>query len=518
MTMRNRTKPETYVRALVALWVLGALGVCLAGPSRPNVLFIAVDDLRDWVGHLGGCPGSVSTPHIDRLAGRGTAFTNAHTAAPVCCPSRVAVMCGRLPSSTGIYDNRQWWKPHRPDLVTLPVLFRRHGYRAVGAGKLFHHPVGNNPPGQWDAYHRLVFTDDAWARTGRFRALYPYTAPQPTPEGFPFSGVTLYSPEVDWGVLKKPERAFDDARTVDYAIRFLSRRHDRPFFLAVGVFRPHMPWYTPQAYVDRYPLERVVLPETPADDLEDVPAAGRRLALAKSADLEKVRKRGLWQAAVRAYLASITFADAQIGRLLDALDRASCARTTVVVLWSDHGWHLGEKGHWHKRTLWEEATRVPLIIVAPGHGKPGQRCDRAVSLVDLFPTLAELCGLAPLDVTDGTSLVPLVDHPAGKRSAPAIIQHGLNSCAVRSDRYRYIRYADGSEELYDHTQDPNEWTNLAGMAAMRKVVVRLAGQIPSRWAAPAPPKKAYVFDPRSYRWTVKATGAVIEGGRCIIDD
>lgn len=487
-------------------------------PRRPpNVLFLAVDDMRDWVGHLGGYGGRVHTPNIDRLAARGTAFANAHTAAPVCCPSRAAVMTGRFPSSTGIYGNQHWWKPHRPDMVTLPAHFRANGYTAVGAGKLFHHTVGNNPPGQWNAYRRLVFDDDAWSRVSRrFKTLYPYTRPQPVPDDFPFCGVTLYSPEVDWGVLHKPEAEFDDARSVDYAIEFLKRRHDRPFFLACGTFRPHLPWYTPRKYFDLYPLADVKLPQAPADDLDDIPGPGRRLALAKSGDLKKVREAGKWKESVRAYLASISFADAQVGRLLDAFYQGPYARNTIVVFWSDHGWHLGEKGHWHKRTLWEEATRVPFIVVAPGHGRPGQLCHRAVSLVDIFPTLVELCGL-PTEGLDGTSLVPLVDDPLSAREPPAVIMDQNRHCAVRDDRYRYIRYSDGSEELYDHEQDPAERTNRARDPRLRREKERLAGWIPSRWAPPAPPKSAYRFEPQDYTWTVKETGRVVDGGRCEID-
>lgn len=503
----------------IAIWagLLAAQGV--AADSRPNVLMIAVDDMRDWVGHLGGCPGTVHTPNIDRLAAGGTAFTNAHTAAPVCCPSRAAVMSGRLPSSTGIYGNSQWWKPHLSDLPTLPVHFRRHGYVAVGAGKLFHHTAGNNPPGQWDAYHRLTFNDDAWTRVStRYKALYPFTKPQPVPAGFPFSGLTLYSPEVDWGVLSKPEPDFDDSQTIDYGIRFLSQKHDRPFFLACGTFRPHLPWYTPQEYVDLYPLDQIKLPEAPPDDLDDVPEAGRRLALAKANDLQKVRDARKWKEAVRMYLASISFADAQVGRLLDALDRSPARDNTIVVLWSDHGWHLGEKGHWHKRTLWEEATRVPLVVVAPGHGRPHQRSRRAVSLIDVFPTLNDLCGLPDPPGLDGTSLVPLVDNPTARRDQPAVIVDQNRHCAIRDDRYRYIRYGDGSEELYDHATDPNEWTNLAHESGMAEVKSRLARWIPRHWAAPAPSKGAYRFDPQEYTWTVKKTGEVIEGGRCDIDD
>jgi len=480
--------------------------------SRPNVLFVAVDDMRDWVGCLDGYGGEIHTPSIDRLANRGTLFTNAHTASPVCCPSRAAVMSGRRPSSTGIYSNQHWWKPHRPNLVTLPTAFRNNGYETVGAGKLFHHTVGNNPPCQWDDYHRLVFHDDAWTRTSpRFRKLYPFTEPRETPDGFPYSGLSLYSPEVDWGVLPQQESAYDDVRTVDVAIEFLDRRHEKPFFLAVGTFRPHLPWYTPQRFVDLYPREEIQLPQVKPDDLNDVPKAGRELAERKRSDLEKVRDAGQWRRAVQMYLASISFADSQVGRLIDALDENELAENTIIMFWSDHGWHLGEKGHWHKRTLWEEATRVPLVVVAPHHGEAGQRCAQPVSLIDLYPTLADLCSLPAVADLDGESLAPLLDSPTSERAVPAIIEDEFKNCAVRTDRYRYIRYQDGSEELYDHQSDPNEWTNLAGRPEYDKIKQRLAKWATSDWAKPAPTKTAYRFDPESYTWVRKADGETIDG-------
>ena len=507
-------------------WVYSLLSVLLAAcvswgaekDARPNVLMIAVDDMRDWVGHLHGYQGTVQTPNIDRLASLGTAFTNAHTASPVCCPSRAAVMSGKLPSTTGVFSNQHWWKPHLPDLVTIPVHFRSQGYIAVGGGKLFHHTVGNNPPGQWDAYHRLVFRDDAWSRqTPRYRTLYPFTQPKPVPKEFPYSGLTLYSPEVDWGVLPQAEAEYDDARTVDYAIDFLARQHDRPFFLAVGIFHPHLPWYTPQQYADRYPHEDIALPVVRADDLNDVPKPGRQLALRKHEDLMKVRESGEWTRAVQMYLASISFADAQVGRLLDALQEHPDKSNTVVVLWSDHGWHLGEKEHWHKRTLWEEATRVPFVWAGPGCGTPGQQCRRAVSLVDLFPTLIDLCGLPHLNGLDGQSLSPLLQDPLSDREQPAVIVEENRHCAVRSDRFRYIRYGDGSEELYDCETDPHEWDNRATDPALASVKDRLAAWVPTQWATAAPGKGAYDFDPHTYTWTVKQTGRIIEGGQCDID-
>jgi arylsulfatase A-like enzyme len=486
--------------------------------ARPNVLFIAVDDMRDWTGFMEGYSGTVLTPHMDALAARGTAFLNAHCAAPVCCPSRAAVMSGLLPSSTGIRNNQQWWKPHRPGLVTLPMAFKQNGYRVVGAGKVYHHTVGNNPPGQWDAYHRNRFTDNAWAyRRPRQRQLYPFTPIAEVPAGFPFSGLRLYSDEVDWGVLAKTEKQYDDSLAVDYSIRFLREKHERPFFLACGIFRPHLPWYVPQRYLDLYPVESVQLPRVPADDLADIPPPGQTLAARKRDNLQLIQSRGKWKEAVRHYLASISFADAQVGRLLDALYETSAAENTVVVLWSDHGWHLGEKGHWHKRTLWEAATRVPLIVVSPAVGQPRQRCVESVSLIDIYPTLVDFCSLNSNMNFDGSSLAPQLADPKTKRHRPALTQTADGHCSVRDIHWRYIRYVDGSEELYDHRVDPHEWNNVAADPDRVDVKRRLGNAIPKDWAANAPSKKAYEFDPIKYSWRVVATGATIEGGTSMID-
>ena len=489
------------------------LAIGSAGPAsaeRPNVLFIAIDDLRDWVGFLDGYGGEVHTPNLDRLAARGTIFSNAHTASPVCCPSRAATLSGKLPSTTGVYNNQQWWKPHRPDLITIPWHFKTNGYHVVGSGKIFHHTAGNNPPGIWHAYFRHPFEDNGWIRKA---PLYPFNKPMPTPEGFPFSGIKTYSGEADWGVLDKPEEEYDDARCVAFAVETLKQRQEKPLFLACGLFHPHLPWYTPQSDADRYPAENVILPEAPRNDLADVPVAGRKLALRKADDLARLRQTGKWRTAVQQYLASISFADRQVGKLLDALDSGPHAHNTIVVLWSDHGWHLGEKGHWHKRTLWEAATRVPYLVVAPGKGNPGQRCEQSVSTIDLFPTLIELCALPRLDDLDGQSLVHLMEDTQEPRPPAVTVDENLH-VAIRDNRYRYIRYRDGSEELYDHLHDPKEWRNRAADQELAGIKARLRKCLPTSFAEGARTKNAYEFDPHRYRWEVKATGQVIEGGTC----
>lgn len=477
---------------------------------KPNVVFLCVDDMKDWVNCLGGYEGTVHTPNIDRLARKGTLFTNAHCASPKCAPSRAAIMTGLRPSTTGLYDNGHWWMPNLPDVVTIPMYFRNHGYRVVGAGKVFHHTAGNHPPNQWDEFRRLTFQEDPWFRGVKLN--YPWSEHTPFPAGFPFSGVEGLGHENDWGPLPITKSDYDDARTTEFAVTFLRQQGgtaETPFFLACGLFRPHLPWYVPQKFFDMYPLEDIVLPKVQPDDVSDLPPEGREFAKARRRDFETIRAADRWKHAVRAYLASITCTDARIGRVLDAVDQSAQADNTIIVLWSDHGWHLGEKRHWHKSTLWEEATRVPLIVSAPGF--TSTTCNRPVSLLDLYPTLNELAGLETIASHDGLSLVPLLRDPLAVWDRPAVIEFRRGNAAVRSDRYRYIRYQNGGEELYDHETDPHEWHNLAASVEHAKVRAQLSAWIPREWAPSALTKKAFQFDHQMFTWTNRKTGEVTRG-------
>ena len=496
-------------RIWMQVWILSfaSSAGAVAQGEPPNVLFLAVDDMKDWVNCLGGYEGTVHTPNIDRLASRGMLFTNAHCPSPKCAPSRAAIMTGLRPSTTGLYDNGHWWLPNLPDVVTIPAHFRSHGYRVTGAGKIFHHTAGNHPPNQWDDFLRLTFRNDPWFRGVKLN--YPWSTSGPTPEGFPFGGVAGLGHENDWGSLGIPEADYDDSKSVDYAVDALKQHLPGPFFLACGIFRPHLPWYVPRQYFDRYKLEDVLLPKVKENDLEDVPPEGREFAQARRSDFQTILKADKYRQAVRAYLASITFADAQIGRVLDALDAGPYAGNTVIVLWSDHGWHLGEKNHWHKTTLWEEATRVPLIIRVPGY--PPGRCAAPVNLIDLYPTLIELCGLASIAKHDGVSLVPLLKNPTALWERPSITQFKRGNAAVRSRRYRYIRYRDGGEELYDHQMDPYEWDNLANDPKHKRIKAELAAALPDSWAEPAAKKGSFSFDPAAYTWTHKENGSITYG-------
>lgn len=467
-----------YRRPLTGLlWGL-FLGLPVIAPAsgaqleRPNVLFIAIDDLNDWIGTLDGHP-QTRTPHIDRLADRGVLFANAHCAAPACNPSRAALMTGIAPYRSGVYLNPQPWKPVLKDKVTLTQHFMQHGYRAIGSGKIYH--GGYPDPESWHDY---------WPSQTRNRP------GDPTPKVKSVSG--LNKSHFDWGPVDVDDSEMGDTQVVDWVIGQLQTQHDKPLFLACGIFRPHLPWYAPREYFDRFPVDQIQLPEHRDDDLNDIPAAGKKMAK-PTGDHAAVIKHQQWHAAVQGYLASISYTDGQVGRLLDALDASPYADNTVVVLWTDHGWHLGEKQHWRKFALWEEATRTPLIFVAP-RGTPGlaqgtsagSRVDRPVSLLDIYPTLVALCDLPKREGLSGQSLVPLMADPTAAWKRPAITTHGRLNHAIRTDRWRYIRYADGSEELYDHETDSMEYTNVAGRAEHSAVKQKLSAWLPKQNAPNAP--------------------------------
>jgi arylsulfatase A-like enzyme len=451
---------KTSTTLLAAAWVLAMIpaAVFAAEARRPNVLFIAIDDLNDWVGHLGGNP-DVRTPRLDRLFQRGVSFANAHCAAPACNPSRAALMSGLRPSATGIYHNQHNWVDTLADTLTLGEHFRAHGYEVIGGGKIYHGSLRSEK--YWEAY---------------------YERKELPPPKTPYNGLNLA--QFDWRALDVPEEEMPDYKLVSWAIDRMQEPHGRPLFLAVGIVKPHLPWYAPKKYFDMYPKEKLVLPKVPDHDLDDIPPIGLRMARPQG-DHKAVTESGQWREAVQAYLATITFVDDQVGRLMDALDHSPLATNTVVVLWGDHGWHLGEKHHWRKFTLWEEATRAPLIFVAPGVSAAGELSRRPVDFLDIYPTLADLCGLPIPAHVQGVSLRPLLEDPAAEWDRLALTTHGRGEHAVRSGRWRYIRYHDGTEELYDHDTDPMEWKNLAAEAELAAVKQELGRWMPEEEAPEA---------------------------------
>jgi arylsulfatase A-like enzyme len=469
------------VLVLVFSWIpLPAL--LRANEDRPNVLMIVVDDMNDWVGCLGAHP-QVKTPNIDRLAARGMLFSNAHVPAPVCNPCRVSVLTGRNPSSTGIYANNVVWHQAFPGITSIPGYFRANGYHVVGGGKVNHHTPGFNRYDDWDEYFDQVFDSHyqtELAEKGKVKSFR-------WPPGFPLNQIDsvrlLSKPpqnanEFDWGPFDVGDDEMGDGKMVQWAKQFLAAPPRTPFFLAAGIYRPHLPFYSPRKYFEMYPLDQIVPPVIKEDDLDDLPAGGLAMAADRRGDYELVLREGKYLELLQAYLASISYADALIGQLLDALDASPAANNTIVIFWSDHGWHLGEKQHLHKFTLWERSTRIPMIIVAPEHTQPNSRTDKPVSAIDLFPTLNELCYLPSVPGLDGSSLVPLLKDPTTPQRRPALTTHGYKNHALRSERWRYIRYADGGEELYDHEQDPHEWNNLADFAGYAAIKSELAEWLP----------------------------------------
>ena len=431
-----------------------------AAAPKPNLLMIAVDDLNDWVGCLGGHP-QTRTPNLDRLAARGLLFTNAHCNAPLCNPSRASLMTGIRPSTSGVHDNGQPWResPALKNAVTIPQHFRAQGYRVVGGGKIYHGAYPDAP--SWDEY----FPDQVKNKPN-----------DPLPPVRPANGLPKPG-NLDWGPVNVPDGRMGDAQVVDWALDQLNKPQAKPLLLGCGLFRPHLPWHVPGKYFDLFPLNNIVLPQVNPDDLDDVPPIGVQFAK-PNGDHALITGHKKWKDAVQAYLASIAFMDAQLGRLIDGFDRSPRAAETHIVLWSDHGWHLGEKLHWRKFSLWEESTRNVFLTVAPGITTPGTRCHRPVSLIDLYPTLNDLFGLPPRSGLEGRSLMPLLRDPSLMWDAPVLTTYFRDNHSLRNERWRYTRYSDGGEELYDHRADPMEWTNLTTRPEYQTVKTQLAPWLP----------------------------------------
>jgi arylsulfatase A-like enzyme len=411
-------------------WLGGALGALSSSysqtaRSRPNVLFIAVDDLNDWVGILGGHPQAM-TPNIDGLARRGVNFQRAYCQAPMCNPSRTSLMTGLRPSTTGVYQNNDFWRDGAPDAVTLPQHFIRNGYTVLGGGKIFHGT--QNEAASWQAYYNFE----------------GFVHPPKTPvNGIPNAG------HFDWSPLDVKDEDTADTKLALWAGDFLGREHNKPFFLACGFYRPHLPWYVPRKYFEKFPEKSIELPKVLQNDLADVP----RSAIRSLRDHDNVSSTKQWKRAVASYLACINYADANVGRVIDVLDSGPNRDNTIVVLWSDHGWQLA------------------------GVSRPGSVCDRTVELLDIYPTLVDLCGLPRRKELEGRSLKPLLENSEAAWEKPAITSDGPGKISVRTERWRYSHFPDG-EELYDHAADPHEWHNLAGRPEHSARKTELAALLP----------------------------------------
>jgi arylsulfatase A-like enzyme len=463
-----------------------AATVGAASPDRPNIVMIAIDDLNDWVEPLGGHP-DVKTPTMRRLAARGLTFTNAHCQAPLCNPSRTSLMTGRRPTTTGVYGLAPWFRklPEFAELVTLPQHFHAAGYRTLIGGKIYHGGFGRRKGSVAEA--------DVWGPAATVGAKPKQKLIPATPGG--------NHPLMDWGTFPHRDEDKGDWQVASWAVEALREMpEDQPFFLSVGFFLPHVPCYATQKWFDLYPEDSLTMPPIREGDRDDTPASSWYIHW----DLPEPRTSWLeandqLKPLVRAYLASISFVDSQVGRVLEALDKSPFADNTLVVLWSDHGYHLGEKAISGKNSLWTRSTRVPLLLAGPGI-PVAARCEQPAELLDLYPTLSELAGLPEPAGVEGVSLMPQIRDPATPRRRPAICSHNAGNHSVCDTRWRYIRYADGGEELYDRQADPNEFDNLLAPGRPRGpvagVVAELASWLPAEDAPLAEGSASRILEKR----------------------
>lgn len=445
-----------------ALFLVMAVGGTLAqrtNEKRYNILFIASDDLNNHLGTYGHP--LVKSPNTDRLAKRGIRFDRAYTQYPLCSPSRVSVLTGLRPDTTRVFDLKTLFRDTIPTVTTLPEYFKNSGYYSARVGKIFHYGVpgqigtdGQDDPQSW---HKVI---NPMGRDKREEHLLINYTPK---HGLGNSLSYLAAEGTD--------EEQTDGMIAGEVIRLMEEHKDAPFFIAAGFFRPHCPYIAPKKYYDMYPLDKIELPKQPEEHFANIPKAAFFTDPLYWGLDEQQRKE-----VIRAYYASVTFLDAQVGRLLDALDRLGLAENTIVVFWSDHGYNLSEHGQWKKQSLFEGAARVPLIISAPGAKGNGRACGRTVELVDLYPTLVRLCGMEPPSYLAGADLSTLLNNPNAKWSRPAYTQvnrgRRITGRSVRTERWRYTEWNEGGagSELYDHKKDPAEYRNLAGDPRYARII------------------------------------------------
>jgi arylsulfatase A-like enzyme len=475
--------------------------------NQPNVIFFAMDDLNDWVTPLGY--NQAKTPNMDRLAKMGVVFTYAHAPGVFSAPSRTAIMTGMFASTTGCYEEDPFEFDH-PDLVTLQMAFKQGGYSTYGAGKIYHHRSGFLDLRGWDKYfsRSQEEKDMGW----EMNSYYMSDAPRPTP--FPYSpyytksgrdgGSALH---LEWGpIANEKENDMVDAIRTNWACDILKQKHDKPFFLALGLYSPHYPNYAPQKYFDMYNRDSIQLPPYKDDDLEDLPERIRKNMINRSKQHKELEELGVLKDAVIGYLAATSFADAMLGRVLDALEASPYKENTIIVFWSDQGFHHGEKMHWGKHTLWQRTSHVPFIWA--GKGIPeNTKVNTSVSLIDMYPTFIELCNLPDVKNLEGVSLVPALKNPSGSEDRNVILpSNERGSYAVINTNWRYISYFDGGQELYNVKEDPNEWYNLAGEEKYRPIIHEMQKSAPKVFAPGVTPKNELnlVIEDDTFYWEKKA--------------
>ena len=444
--------------------VFCSIGLAVRGyaqsDGKRDIVLIIVDDLNDWVGCLGGHPNAKS-PNIDALARSGMLFSQAYCNSPQCRPSRTSLMHGVYPFNTGIYFNVKGPNEIKIKTPTIHGFFESNGYRVVSGGKVFH----GNHDNFGDAFLHRPKDPKPPRGKDNFNAM---RAPN---DGYP---------------LQVGDHEMGDYKVASWAIEQWKKQTDRPLFMSIGFYRPHRPLQVPKRWFELFPLQSINRPAEPngINDWADMPEFARKLARSHAhkpmheglSDHEYIVKNDEWDSTIRAYLASIAFVDSQIGRFLKSLERNPRGRETIVMLVSDHGWHLGEKKHWSKGAIWEQTTHIPFIVRGSGV-KSGSICSQPVSLIDVYPSLVDLANLEIPSWLDGESIKPQINDPSKPRS-PAISSYGNANTSIRTNHWRYIRYEDGSEELYDHRNDPNEWFNLANKSDFLKIKNKLINMIP----------------------------------------
>lgn len=498
-------------RTRIWAWALVA-GILTFGQAgwaaeRPNVLMIAVDDMNDWVGCHGTTPSAI-TPNIDALAARGVNFTNAHTAGVFCAPSRAAIFTGQFASTTGCYTTATYFYDH-PDIVPLQMSFAKGGYETFGGGKLFHHPAGAIDVRGWTEFYLRTQRQresgwplDSWSEETPFPVPFPNSIYN---RGREVTGGLF----LEWGAVPEgTEEEMADTMRANWAVSKLKEDREEPFFLAVGFYAPHFPNYCPQEYFDLYDPEAIELPPYKEGDLDDLPENIRRIKTNRAkAHHARLVELDAVDDAIHGYLACMSYADAMVGRVLDALAASPHADNTIVVFWSDHGYHHGEKGDWGKHTLWERTSNVPFIWAGPGIAE-GVDSDTTVSLISMYPTLVEMCGLPkPSQKLEDRSLASILADPATAKHRKVFLPHmEPGAYAVIDRQWRYIHYADETEELYDVRKDPNEWTNLAGNPEYEEVKAAFKAKAPKSFAPPGTKlnaRKNMVIDGDAFHWEVK---------------
>ncbi len=503
--MNRRTFLKTSVAATTGM-LLSQAGISLAA-KRPNVVMIAVDDMCDWIEPLGSS--MAKTPNLNRLAKKGVVFTNAHTAGIYCTPSRSAIFTGRYASTTGCYANQIFYQNH-PEYRPLQVAMKEGGYAVYGTGKLFHHMAGFVDLRGWDEFHVRTAEQktsgwgmDSWDHDAPLPDPYPHSAfnqANPKWSGRPFMEVG--------SVPNDQEEKLSDTIRTRWVCDVIRKTHDKPFFVGLGLYAPHFPNYAPQKYFDLYPLDSIKSPPIKDDDLDDLPDIVRIKHEARKKGIhDKLVDMGIVKSSIQGYLACISYADAMVGRVLDAIENSPNKGNTIVIFWSDHGYAHGEKGNWGKHTLWQRTSQVPFIWAGPGVAKKAE-VGYTATLIDIYPTLVEMCGLSDDEGLEGESLASILKTgkgPKGKHRSVLLPYDVPDSYAIISDEWRYIQYSDGSEELYDVRNDPNEWDNRASDKELEPIKRKLQAQAPETFAPAGITSAKFKLVPEgeSFKWVPK---------------